>query len=123
MSNTVTTIIPVHKLEENEKDYFAKAIASIREQKKLPTKVMVVVPKDSEVKKTLESFDYGDKVKSILSIVENEGETDFCSQINFGVSKVETEWFSILEFDDEYSKIMFDNFYKYSKKINFIGFE
>tara|TARA_R110002126_G_scaffold106974_3_gene242208 strand:+ start:1886 stop:2695 length:810 start_codon:yes stop_codon:yes gene_type:complete len=114
MSNTVTTIIPVHKLEENEKDYFAKAIASIREQKKLPTKVMVVVPKDSEVKKTLESFDYGDKVKSILSIVENEGETDFCSQINFGVSKVETEWFSILEFDDEYSKIMFDNFYKYS---------
>ena len=101
MSNTVTTIIPVHRLNENEKDYFAKAIASIREQKELPTKVMLVVPKDSEIKKTLESYDYDDKIKEIISIVENDGKTDFCSQINFGVSKIDTEWFSILEFDDE----------------------
>ncbi len=114
MTNTITTIIPIHKFGEDDKDYFAKAIASIREQKKLPTKVMIVVPKGSEVKETLESYKYDDKIKEIVSIVENDGETDFCSQINFGVSKIETEWFSILEFDDEYSKIMFDNFYKYA---------
>ena len=37
MTNTITTIIPIHKFGEDDKDYFAKAIASIREQKKLPT--------------------------------------------------------------------------------------
>jgi hypothetical protein len=114
MDNKVTVIVPVHRLNEDEKDYFAKAIASIREQQELPTKLIIVVPKDSEVKNTVESFDYDEKVKSILEIVENDGETDFCSQVNFGVSKVETEWFSILEIDDEYSKIWFSNFNKYS---------
>lgn len=32
--------------------------------------------------------------------------------MNNGVDKVETKWFSILEFDDEYSNIWFANFYK-----------
>ncbi len=115
MSNTLTVIIPVHRLNEDEKDYFAKAVASVKEQKVLPQKIMIVVPKDSEVKKTLESYDYDEKIKDLVSIVENDGKTDFCSQINFGVSKTETDWFSILEMDDEYSKIIFDNFNKYSK--------
>ena len=114
MDNKVTVIVPVHRINEDEKDYFAKAMASIREQKELPSNLMVVVPKDSEVKKIVEEFNYDEKVKSILTIVENDGETDFCSQVNFGVSKVETEWFSILEIDDEYSKIWFNNFDKYA---------
>ena len=95
MSNTLTVIIPVHRLNEDEKDYFAKAVASVKEQKVLPQKIMIVVPKDSEVKKTLESYDYDEKIKDLVSIVENDGKTDFCSQINFGVSKTETDWFSI----------------------------
>lgn len=114
MDNKLTIIVPVHRLNEDEKDYFAKAIASIREQNVLPNKVLIVVPKDSEIKKTVESFGYDEKIKSILEIVENDGKTDFCSQINYGVSKVETEWFSILELDDEYSKIWVNNFDKYS---------
>ena len=114
MDNKVTVIVPVHRINEEEKDYFAKAMSSLKEQKELPTKIMIVVPKDSDVKKVVESFEYSDNVKSILEIVENDGNTDFCSQINFGVSKVETEWFSILEMDDEYSKIWFSNFYKYA---------
>ena len=61
MSNTLTVIIPVHRLNEDEKDYFAKAVASVKEQKVLPQKIMIVVPKDSEVKKTLESYDYDEK--------------------------------------------------------------
>ena len=45
MDNKVTVIVPVHKINEEEKDYFAKAMASLREQKELPTKVIIVVPK------------------------------------------------------------------------------
>jgi hypothetical protein len=130
----VTVILPIHRLNDNtetlivknaegndeekvvqsEKDYFASAIAGIREQKVLPTKLMIVIPKgDSELKKTIEEYDWSDELKGILTIVENDGETDFCSQINFGVEQCDTEWFSILELDDEYSKIWFENVQKY----------
>jgi hypothetical protein len=37
-------------------------------------------------------------------IIENTGNHDFCSQVNLGIEKCETEWFSILEVDDEYHK-------------------
>ena len=45
----------------------------------------------------------------------NDGETDFASQINFGVEEVKTEYFSILEVDDQYATIWFDNVVKYRK--------
>jgi hypothetical protein len=116
MENTVTVILPVYRLNDNEKDYFAKAVASVREQKTLPTKLMIVVPAgDKKLKETIEGYGYDDKIKEILTIVENDGETDFCSQVNFGVSKIDTKWFSVLEIDDEYSTIWFDNFYKYGE--------
>lgn len=115
MDNKLTVILPVHRLTDDEKDYFAKAVASVRDQKTLPTKLMIVVPKESNLKTTLETYEYGENLKPLVEVVENDGKTDFCSQVNFGVSKTETEWFSILEMDDEYSKIMFDNFYKYSE--------
>jgi hypothetical protein len=111
----VTVILPIHRLDESEKDYFASAIAGVREQKVLPTKLIVVIPKNEELKKVIEEYNYGDKIKEILSIVENDGKTDFCSQINYGVEQCETEWFSILELDDEYSTIWFDNVKKYSE--------
>lgn len=115
MDNKLTVILPVHRLDENEKDYFAKAIASVRDQKKLPNKLLIVVPKGSELKTVLDGYDYDEKLKPLVEVIENDGETDFCSQVNFGVSKIDTEWFSILEMDDEYSKIIFDNFYKYAE--------
>jgi len=111
--NDLTVIIPIHRINEDEKDYFAKAIGSIREQKVLPKKLLLVVPKDGDAKNIINEFDFDEKIKNILDIVENDGETDFCSQINFGVTKIETEWFSVLEVDDEYSKIWFDSFNKY----------
>ena len=114
MENNVTVILPILTLNESEKDYFANAIASVREQKVTPKSLTIVIPKNEELKKELESFDYGDKLSDRVTILENEGETDSCSQVNFGVSKIETEWFSVLELDDVYSNILFDNFIKYT---------
>ena len=115
MDNKLTVILPVHRLNEEETGYFTKAINSISEQKVLPNKVLIVVPKGSELVDTLKTFNYGETLTNLVEVVENDGETDFCSQINYGVSKTTTEWFSILELDDEYSKIIFDNFNKYSE--------
>jgi hypothetical protein len=81
-------------------------------QKTLPEELVIVVPKNSEVKKFVESFTF-EKVK--FRIIENDGKTDFCSQVNFGVNNISTEFFSILEFDDMYSTIWFDNVNKHIK--------
>lgn len=55
-------------------------------------------------------------LKSGEKTVVNEGETDFCSQINLAVKSVKTKYFSILEFDDEYTPIWFKNVEDYVKK-------
>jgi hypothetical protein len=48
-----------------------------------------------------------------IELLRNDGNADFQSQINLAVEKVETEYFSILEFDDEYSTTYFKNAQKY----------
>ena len=48
-------------------------------------------------------FDFGNKID--VTLVENiTGFNDFAGQINLGIDNCDTEWFSILEIDDEYKK-------------------
>lgn len=107
IKTNTTVIIPIHKMDENVTSYLEKAIKSIETQKVKPKALIIVKPKGLELNIKIEGVEF--------SYVENEGSTDFCSQINLGVENVKTEYFSILEFDDEYSKIWFDNVEKYSK--------
>lgn len=110
----ITVILPVHELDDTTRPYFANAIKSIETQIVLPDEVLIVVPKNSKVSKELSTYDYG-KLKDIINIIENSGETDFSSQVNFGVSNAKTEWISILELDDEYARIWFKNAVMYMK--------
>ena len=114
MSNKtdVTVILPVHELADSTKPLFDIAIQSINEQTVAPDKVLIVTPKGSETYKYISTYDFG-KNKKIFEVLENDGETDFCNQINFGVSKVKTTFLSILEYDDEYAKIWFKNVVEY----------
>ena len=113
METNLTVILPILTLDEKEKDLFANAVKSIEDQKVSVDRLLIVVPKNSEAKKTLDSYDFTEEIKNITTVVENDGETDFCSQVNLGVENCETEWFSILELDDIYSAIWFDNFVEY----------
>jgi glycosyltransferase involved in cell wall biosynthesis len=108
MSDTKTTVIlPIHKMDETITSYLDKAIKSIENQKVKPEELLIVTAKGVTVNEDL--------LKNVNHrIVVNEGNSDFCSQINFGVENVKTTYFSILEVDDEYSKIWFDNVVKYS---------
>jgi hypothetical protein len=108
----ISVIIPVHELNEITKPLFANAVTSIKEQSVRPDELVIVVPKGSEVSSYIKSFDFGD-YKDSISIVENDGATDFASQINYGVSQCKSEWFSILEFDDEFAKIWIKNVVEY----------
>ena len=109
---SITVIIPLHEVTETTSNLFQNAIKSVEDQMSKPTSVLIVTPKDSEATTFSKGFDYM-TIKDIVKVVENDGKTDFASQINFGVSQCETEWFSILEYDDEYSKIWFKNVEKY----------
>lgn len=110
----ISVILAVHDLNEETKLLFANAVNSVREQLVRPDELVIVVPKGGSVFTYVTAFDYGDYNDSV-SIVENDGATDFASQTNFGVSKAKSEWISILEYDDEYAKIWFKNVVEYKK--------
>lgn len=106
----ITVIIPVHEMNEITEKLFTNAITSVSDQFVKPDALLIVVP--TSLMKFMNEFDFGD-IKQIVSIIENTGNTDFASQLNLGVSKVNTTWFSLLEFDDEYSKIWLKNANEY----------
>ena len=107
----ITVIIPTHKTDEKFNDYFSNCIKSLKTQTSVPSNILIVRSKDDKLKNYLENFDFDNLT---VEIIENPGEIDYMSQVNFGASKVKTKWFSILEYDDEYSNIWFNNVEKYS---------
>ena len=99
-------------------EYFEKAIKSIKEQEVLPNEVIIVHTPESNLINHINSYDFGDlNVKKI----QWNNEPNFCSQVNYGVENVESEWVSILEVDDEYSKIWFKNVKKYTDSYKDVG--
>lgn len=112
MKTDISVILPVHELNDITKPLFANAVKSVETQKVRPDEVVIVVPAKSDVSVFVKAFDYGE-IKNIITVVENDGETDFCNQVNLGISKAKSQWVSILEFDDEYSNIWFKNVVEY----------
>lgn len=108
----ITILIPVHALDEKFDGFFINAINSVKSQENLPSNVMVVHSSNENLKEYLNKFNF-DGIN--VELIENKGDTDFSSQINMGVSKITTKWFSILEYDDEYSNIWIKNIEKYQK--------
>jgi len=117
----ISVVIPVHEFNDETKKLFDIAIESIRQQKVRPDAVLVIVPKGSDAAKFIKKYEFnlGDETSAITIL--NDGETDFCSQVNLGIKNTWTEWFSILEFDDEYSTIWFDNVIKYQEAYPEVG--
>jgi hypothetical protein len=94
----ITVIIPVHKLNDGYKEMLMNALTSV-EGFHNDVKVSIVSP--TTLKKEL--TDLSNKLE--ISVINNTGETDFCSQVNLGIDKCDTEWFTILEVDDEFKPI------------------
>ena len=97
----ITVIIPVHEWNGNVEKLFGEAVKSV------PKDIQIIVSTTSKIAKE----GWANKYK----IVKHDKSTSFQSLVNAGVNEVKTEWFSILEFDDEYSPIWFDNFIKYQE--------
>ena len=72
---------------------------------------MVVCSDNSEVKSYMDKWEQPKDVN--IEVVYNNGDTSYCGQINYGVELMNSEYFSILEYDDEYSNIWFKQFDEY----------
>ena len=104
--NKITTIIPVDKYDETVKEMLEMAVKSFVEtSKNNHSDLMFVGPKE-----VLDKIKEAEKVDATYVETTNPW---FSSQINAAVKKVKTEYFSILEYDDEYTPIWFDNVVKY----------
>lgn len=112
----ITIIIPIHKLDTPEEhELLRKSLESVERNKTSYNgnlNVMVVSSKTAlaNVNNVLSGFF---NETSDYEIICNDEETDFCSQINVGAKLVKTEFFSILEFDDEYTDNWFKMFSEY----------
>lgn len=103
----ITIILPIHKIEnDNEFQLLDSALNSVvkcKENYNHKLIVSVIGPKEIEnkiqhiVEKTL-----GGTEVEYNFITNKTGQCDFASQVNLAATKVNTDFFSILEFDDEY---------------------
>jgi len=110
-SNDVTVILPVHNVSGTFNEWFSKAITSLTQAQVKAGKVLIICADDEKVKSFMTKWVKPEGID--VTIEYNNGDTTFCGQINFGVTKCETEFFSILEIDDEYSNIWFKQFAEY----------
>jgi len=106
----ITTIIPVHEYSEEIEKLLTNALDSISKQDKIgkerPVTLLVFAAKiEKEINKFVDKYE----TEVNLVLLKNEDKTDFQSQINYGVENVETDWFTILEFDDELSTTYYKN--------------
>ena len=103
MKNDITIIIPINNTTGDFPEMFPKALKSVEEQEIKPEKIIIVY---CQCPGPMDWFKEWKKPEGVeIELLENPTGEDFCSQINYAVEHTTTTWFSILEFDDEYSKI------------------
>ena len=110
----ITTIIPIHEYNEKIATLLDKAIESVQKQEGISELPEVIVVSPLGLQGLIEYCSkYNDTLK--LRLINHESKTDYQSQVNYAVKKITTDYFSVLEFDDEYGTTFFKNAEKYIK--------
>ncbi len=112
----ITIVIPIHKFNDEVKTLLNEAFKSIKKNEETYTfgkLIPLIVAPGNVLEEIGENFGEAEFYHACRNTSED---TDFCSQINYAVyNKVETDYFSILEFDDTYTdkwfKMAHDYFY------------
>ena len=115
----ISVIIPIHEYSDLISSYLDKAVESVLKQEKLEELPQIVVVYAATIEENILGFQQSllRKYQNTLNIlfVANTGKTDYQSQVNYAVNLITTDYFSVLEFDDEYSTTFFRNASKYIK--------
>lgn len=108
----VTVVLPIKSsLPRDFDEYFGRAIQSLQNQKTGFKELLIVASQEEQLNNYLNEFEFGDLPHRIIKWT---GESNFASQVNFGIENSSSEWITVFEFDDEYSAIWFDNVKKYA---------
>ena len=106
----ITVIIPLHEFNEKVKPLLENAIKTVPKECNLNVSCGANVNE----KELFYLNDIFDGI-TISCPTNKEEKDDFCTLINREVKNIGTKWFSILEFDDEYTDIWFNNVREYIK--------
>ena len=105
----ITILLPIYKFDSDEKTMLGNALSSVEDFHN-DVKLTIICPND--VKKKLSKFEFSQKLE--IKLLENKtSNTEFANQINLGIEDCDTEWFSILEIDDEYTKVWLKSMNEY----------
>jgi hypothetical protein len=110
----ITTIIPVHEFNEQIGEYLLKALESIDKQEKITEKPQKLIVSAYDCVNEVNEFIEKNYHNEFCNIA-NKNKTDYQSQVNFAVNNITTDYFSVLEFDDEYGLTYFKNAEIYTK--------
>ena len=109
MSNkNITILLPIHKMDDDYQEMLKNAVSSIED---FHNDVVLTIICPNEVKNIIDGINLSQKLEIQYNV--HTGDTDFCSQINRGISNCQTEWFSIFEIDDEYKPIWLKSMNQY----------
>jgi hypothetical protein len=117
----ITTIIPIHEYNDELSLFADKAVESVFKQEHIEKLPQIALVYPADLKDAVIGFRDGmirkyqnnDITKGNFILVPNTGKTDYQSQVNLAVDNITTDYFSVLEFDDEYSTTFFRNAEKY----------
>ena len=103
----VSVILPIDSAKHRSfEELFERSIKSVQNQTVGINELVIVHTGEETLKNYLSSYDFEGLD---VTLIENTGDKDFATQVNFGVKNAKSKWVSILEFDDEYSSIWFKN--------------
>ena len=119
----ISVILPIHEYNDELSGLVTKAVESVFKQEgvdELP-KILMVYP--TELDEAIVGFrDSMIRKHSVTGVthqnfvlIKNDGATDYQSQVNLGVQNVTTDYFSVLEFDDEYAGTYFKRASEYNQ--------
>lgn len=116
----ITVIIPIHEYNDSFSSYLTKAVESVIKQEYITELPQIILVFPSAIKESIVGFvnsiirQYQEKISfTNFSLLENDGKTDYQSQVNLAAEVVSTDYFTVLEFDDEFSTTYFRNAEKY----------
>ena len=120
---SISVIIPIHEYNDELSLLVTNAVESVIKQEdveQLPQMIFVypteldasiIGLRDAMIRKHQNS---GVTHQNFV-LIKNDGLTDYQSQVNLAVENITTDYFSVLEFDDEYAGTYFRNVVKYIK--------
>jgi hypothetical protein len=115
----ISVIIPLHEYSDQISSLLDKAIESVEKQENISEIPQIIVVCAFSIADDILKYQqtlltkYPNGINILF--ISNMNKTEYQSQVNLGVKSVTTDYFSVLEFDDEYSTTFFKNAEKYVK--------